>query len=201
MFTGLVTAIGTVQSVTPREGGIDLLLTAPWPDLGLGESVAVNGACLTIASLHDQAFLVQVVSTTVARTTLGDRRAGDRVHLERALSVGDRLGGHMVQGHIDGVGTIVSVGSRDDTTVLVIDVPPAVATVSILLGSITVDGVSLTINALPAPGRVEVALVPFTLRHTLLGERRVGDRVQLEGDVVGKYVRQFTAGVTRREHE
>ena len=113
------------------------------------------------------------------------------MNLERALQLGDRLGGHLVQGHVDGVGTVLRVADRDDARLLDLEVPAEVARVSVPLGSITVDGVSLTVNAIPAPGVIQVSLIPFTLQHTTLGERRPGDRVHLEGDTIGKYVRQF----------
>jgi riboflavin synthase len=119
------------------------------------------------------------------------------VNLERALAVGDRLGGHLVQGHVDGVGEVVALGRRDDAVLLDLAVPDVVAAVSVPLGSITVDGVSLTVNAIPAPGTIQVSLIPFTLQHTTLGERRAGDRVHLEGDAIGKYVLQFVGAHLR----
>jgi riboflavin synthase len=110
------------------------------------------------------------------------------VNLERALQLGDRLGGHLVQGHVDGVGTVERVARRGDARLLDLGVPPEVARVSVPLGSVTVDGVSLTVNAMPAPDTVQVSLIPFTLQHTTLNERRPGDRVHLEADTIGKYV-------------
>jgi riboflavin synthase len=113
------------------------------------------------------------------------------VNLERALQVGDRLGGHLVQGHVDGVGSVQRVAEREDARLLDLTVPAEVARVSVPLGSITVDGVSLTVNAIPAPGVIQISLIPFTLQHTTLGERRVGDRVHLEADTIGKYVAEL----------
>jgi riboflavin synthase len=193
MFTGLVSAITELRAVTARGDGLDLLFANPWTDVQLGESIAVNGACLTVAAITNAGFTVQVIATTLDRTTFGERRIGDRVNLERALAVGDRLGGHMVQGHVDGVGVVQSIQARGDAVVIELDLPPEVAAVSIPLGSITVDGVSLTINAITSPNRLEVALVPFTLQHTTLGDRQVGDHVQLEGDLVGKHLKQLAA--------
>jgi riboflavin synthase len=135
---------------------------------------------------------VHVVATTLARTSFAGYAAGRRVNLERALAVGDRLGGHLVQGHVDGIGTIMAVRTEADATLVDVAVPGDVAEVSIPLGSITVDGVSLTVNALPAPGVIQLSLIPFTLLHTTLGARRAGDSVHVEGDTVGKYIRQFT---------
>lgn len=188
MFTGLITAVGEVRRAERQGGGLELEIAAPWADLEAGESIAVDGACLTVERIVPGAFTVHVVTTTLGRTRLGDAIPGTRVHLERALRVSDRLGGHLVQGHVDGVGEVVAVRNEGDSVVVGIRVPPEVAAVSVPLGSIAVDGVSLTVHALPAPGVVEVALIPFTLRHTTLGDRQPGDRVHLEGDPVGKYV-------------
>ncbi len=113
------------------------------------------------------------------------------MNLERALQVGDRLGGHLVQGHVDGVGTVERVATREDARLLDLSVPEEVARVSVPLGSVTVDGVSLTVNAIPAPGVIQISLIPFTLQHTTLGERQAGDRVHLEADTIGKYVAQL----------
>jgi len=189
MFTGIITGIGTVLEARPLEGGIDLRIACSYPDLTPGESVAVDGACLTVASVVAGGFAAHVVRTSVDRTRFGDLRVGSRVNLERALRVGDRLGGHLVQGHVDGVGTVLRVASREDARLLDLDAPSEVIRVSIPLGSITVDGVSLTVNAMPAPGTIQISLIPFTLEHTTLAERRPGDRVHLEGDTIGKYVR------------
>ena len=192
MFTGIIVAVGEVRRAAVAHGGLELEIGATWPDLQLGESIAIDGACLTVTAVGTGWFGVHVVATTLGRTTFARYRAGRRVNLERALSVGDRLGGHLVQGHVDGIGTIVAVRAAGDATLLDVAVPTAVAEVSIPLGSITVDGVSLTINAIPASGVIQLALIPFTLVHTTLGERRAGDAVHVEGDTVGKYVRQFT---------
>ena len=153
MFTGIITEIGTVQESRPSDGGRDLDITCSWTDLVAGESIAVDGACLTVASLKEGGFGVHVVRTSLDRTRFADLRPGHPVNLERALRVGDRLGGHLVQGHVDGVGTVLRVATREDARLLDIQVPAEVARVSVPLGSITVDGVSLTVNAMPAPAR------------------------------------------------
>lgn len=193
MFTGLVTAIGTVRSARAVDGGRVLTIRAPWRGLALGESIAVDGACLTVARRLKGAFVVEVVATSLERTAFGAYRAGRRVNLERALRAGDRLGGHLVQGHVDGVGTVRRIARKDDALLMDLAVPAAVAEASIPLGSITVDGVSLTVNALKGRKMVQVSLIPFTLQHTTLGDRRVGDRVHLEGDTIGKYVAAWLA--------
>jgi riboflavin synthase len=193
MFTGIVTAIGTVRETANVDGGRHIRVDAPWNDIGVGESIAVDGACLTVAAHGDGWFAAHVVRTSLDRTNFGAYGVGRRVNLERALRVGDRLGGHIVQGHVDGVGTVRDVAQRDDARLLDIAVPPAVATVSIPLGSITVDGVSMTINAIPAAGVIQLSVIPFSLEHTTLGVRVRGDKVHLEGDTVGKYVQQLLA--------
>jgi len=192
MFTGIITAVGIVRRSVATDGGMALEIEAILSELQLGESVAVDGACLTVETMGPGWFGVHVVATTLARTSFARYIAGQRVNLERALAVGDRLGGHLVQGHVDGLGTIVAVRREADATVVDVSVSGDVAEVSIPLGSITVDGVSLTVNAIPAPGVIQLSLIPFTLLHTTLGARCAGDTVHIEGDTVGKYVRQFT---------
>jgi riboflavin synthase len=196
MFTGIITAVGTVRSASSGAAsspGRTIVIEAPWSDVELGESVAVNGACLTVTERGDGWFSVHVIATSLDRTTFDTIPGGCRVNLERALRASDRLGGHLVQGHVDGVGTVDTVSTQGDARLLTVRVPADVAAVTIPLGSITVDGVSLTVNGIPAPGVVQVSLIPFTLEHTTLGERVAGDRVHLEGDLVGKYVKQLTA--------
>ena len=191
MFTGIVSAVGTVQRAERAADGLELTIAAPYADLARGESVAVDGACLTVQSRKSDGFTSHVIQTSLERTRFGEYAAGQRVNLERALRAGDRLGGHLVQGHVDGVGTVKRVTDRDDARLIDLGIPPEVARVSIRLGSITVDGVSLTVNAKPDPGVIQISLIPFTLQHTTLGERRVGDRVHLEADTIGKYVAEL----------
>ncbi|MGH7582901.1 MAG: riboflavin synthase [Gemmatimonadales bacterium] len=193
MFTGIITAIGTMREVESSAAGLDLIVAAEWNDIAPGESVAIDGACLTVTRCGPGWFAVHVVATSLDRTAFVSYRPGRRTNLERALRAGDRLGGHLVQGHVDGVGIVRAVTSRDDARLVVIEVPADVAAVSIPLGSITVDGVALTVDAMPGQGTVQVSVIPFTLEHTTLGERTPGDRVHLEGDLVGKYLRQFWA--------
>jgi riboflavin synthase len=188
MFTGMVTAVGTVRLARRTSDGFELTIECPYPDLELGESVAVDGVCLTVEALTPSGFTAQVIGTSLERTGLAQYANGRRVNLERALRAGDRLGGHLVQGHVDGVGTVEQVTQRDDGRLLNLRVPDEVARISVPLGSITVDGVSLTVNAKPTPGVIQISLIPFTLQHTTLSERRVGDRVHLEADTIGKYV-------------
>jgi riboflavin synthase len=188
MFTGLITAVGQVERAERSAGGLELTINAPFLDLSEGESIAVDGACLTVQSRVSHGFTAHVIRTSVERTRFADYMAGQRVNLERALRAGDRLGGHIVQGHVDGVGVVERIGQREDARLIDLRVPDEVARISVPLGSITVDGVSLTVNAKSDAGVIQISLIPFTLQHTTLGERRVGDRVHLEADTIGKYV-------------
>ncbi len=197
MFTGIVTAVGEVRQAREAEGGLELTISCPYRGLAVGESIAVDGACLTVTRVDETGFAAHVVRTTLDRTGFGDYRPGRRVNLERALRAGDPFGGHLVQGHVDGLGKVERIGQREDARLLDLRVPPSVAAVSIPLGSVTVDGVSLTVNAMPGPELIQISLIPFTLEHTTLGERRVGDRVHLEGDTIGKYVRAMVRGGKR----
>ena len=194
MFTGIVTAVGEVRETRQADGGLELTIACPYPELVPGESIAVDGACLTAARVAPGEFTAHLIRTTLERTAFGEYSIGRRVNLERALRAGDPLGGHLVQGHVDGVGTVERVAQHADARLIDVRVPDAVARVSIPLGSITVDGVSLTVNAIPARGTIQISLIPFTLEHTTLGERRVGDRVYLEGDTIGKYVAELLQG-------
>jgi riboflavin synthase len=191
MFTGIITAVGTVTGRSRQDNGLELTVAGPWPDLAVGESVAVDGACLTAQSVSRDGFISHIIMTSLERTNFDTYEVGRKVNLERALRLGDRLGGHLVQGHVDGVGAVERVGEHGDAVLLDLRVPPGVARVSVPLGSITVDGVSLTVNAIPAPGLIQISLIPFTLQHTTLGERRPGDRVHLEADTIGKYVAEL----------
>ena len=198
MFTGIVSAVGRIHRVvrTTENGkrttpGLTLTIRAPCKGVKKGESIAVNGACLTVERVLKGGFVVHVVETTEGRTLFGEYAAGRRVNLERALRATDRLGGHLVQGHVDGVGVVQRVERRGDAWVYDLRVPDAVREVSIPRGAITVDGVSLTINDLPGKDLVQISLIPFTREHTTLGTLGVGDRVHVEGDVLGKYVRQL----------
>ena len=191
MFTGIISALGQLVRRSQSEGGLELTIDSPYDDLQPGESVAVDGACLTVASMRQNEFTVHIIRTSIDRTNFESYAIGRRMNLERAVRAGDRLGGHLVQGHVDGVGTVEAVSQREDARLLDLRVPPDVARLSVPLGSITVDGVSLTVNAKPAPDIIQVSLIPFTLQHTTLGERRTGDRVHLEADTIGKYVAEL----------
>ncbi len=161
------------------------------PGTGLGDSIAVDGVCLTVTGIRDDGFEVESIATTLERTTLDEFVPGRRVNLERALAVGDRMGGHMVQGHVDGVGEVTAVTPREELVLIEFTLPPEVASVTVLHGSIALNGISLTINDLPAPGVAQVSIIPFTFDHTAIGELSAGRRINLEGDLIGKYVRRL----------
>ncbi|PYP18831.1 MAG: riboflavin synthase [Gemmatimonadetes bacterium] len=190
MFTGIVDSVGRIDSVSLNNGA-ELRIQARYRGVKKGESIAVNGACLTVERVVKGGFTVHAVATTLGRTLIGEWRKGRAVNLERAVRAGDRLGGHFVQGHVDGVGAVERVAAADDALLVDIRVPREVTETTVLHGAITVDGVSLTVNALPRAGVVQVSLVPFTREHTTLGGLASGDRVHVEADVLGKYVRQL----------
>lgn len=189
MFTGLVEEVGAIRSVTGDAQGARLEIDAQVVIDGvqLGDSIAVAGACLTVVAFDSSGFAVDVVAESLRRTTLGLRAAGDPINLERATMAGARLGGHIVQGHIDGVGTVRSVVPEGTGVRLAVDVPDGIHRYIVEKGSITVDGVSLTVASRTEEG-FEIALIPHTLAVTTLGRLASGDRVNLEADMVAKYV-------------
>ena len=191
MFTGLIDDVGRIASVAPSDAGREFRVECRYTDLTPGESIAVNGACLTVRESGANWFTAAAVTTTLERTTMGSWSAGGRVNLERALKIGDRLGGHFVQGHVDGVATVEDVRQRDDARLVDLALPPGLAELMVPHGSLAVDGVSLTVNELPAPGIVQLSLIDFTLRHTTLGALSAGDRVHVEADMLGKYVQRL----------
>lgn len=194
MFTGLVEEIGTVAALELRPDGARLRVgaTRVLDGLALGDSVAVDGACLTVVGIHDDGFEIDAVPETLRRTALGDRSVGDLVNLERALRAGDRLGGHMVQGHVDGTGQISSVVDEGTGSRISVTAPPQILRYVVAKGSIALDGVSLTVAARDAAG-FSVALIPHTLGETTLGRATAGRRVNLEVDLVAKYVEALAA--------
>lgn len=193
MFTGIVEEVGIIESVRELGNGraFRVRARAVLEGLELGDSVSVDGACQTVTELWDAGFAIQSVATTLERTTLGEFRVGRRVNLERALAFGERLGGHLVQGHVDAVGEVVSIEPREELVLIDFRMPESIAAVTVLHGSITVNGISLTVNALPAPGVCQVSIIPFTWEHTAIRDLAVGDGVNLEGDLIGKYVRHL----------
>ncbi|MDP8222340.1 MAG: riboflavin synthase [Candidatus Lernaella stagnicola] len=192
MFTGLITSIGTLTSVARRGENLVFRVRAQpaFDDIQLGESIALDGYCQTVVAVDGPAFEVEVSPETAARTTAGARRAGDRLNLERALRVGDRLGGHVVAGHVDGVGDIRSIAEKGGFVVVAIAAPADILRYCVSKGSIAVDGISLTINAVDDTG-MELGIIPHTWNATTLHERRRGDKVNVEADIIGKYIERF----------
>jgi riboflavin synthase len=193
MFTGLVDDVGVVERVERTDAGRTLRIASRYTGLAIGESIAVNGACLTVLAIGEGWFEVAAVVTTLERTTIGSWSTGRRVNLERAMRLGDRLGGHLVQGHVDGLGEVESVERRDDARLVDVRLPADLEPLMVLHGSVAVDGVSLTVNALPSPGILQLSLIDHTARQTTLGALQAGVAVHVEADMVGKYVRQLVA--------
>jgi riboflavin synthase alpha subunit len=201
MFTGLVEALGRVGAVETAGQGRRLRVAAPedpaW-QLALGESVAVNGVCLTVVEAGAGRLAFDLAEETLRVTTLGELRTGDPVNLERPLRFDGRLGGHLVLGHVDGIGRVTAVRPEGEGARLEVEVPPGLRPLLIPKGSVAVDGVSLTVAGL-ADTAFAVALIPHTLEVTTLGQRRPGDPVNLEMDVIGKYVQGFMREWERQE--
>ena len=193
MFTGLVQDVGTIEQLRVTPAGRELRVRCRYDDLADGESIAIDGACLTVREHGAGWFTVAAVTTTLERTTIGEWSVGRRVNLERAMQAGDRFGGHLVLGHVDGVASVTGIETESDARLVTLSLPEGLSELMIPHGSLTVDGVSLTVNALPAAGTVELSLIEYTLSHTTLNALRVGQHVHVEGDVIGKYVRRMLA--------
>ncbi len=204
MFTGLVQKLGTIKSMGRVAGGWALEIECtPWPDqLEIGESIAVQGACLTVTGFTEKSFTADLLDETMSRTALRELGSGAKVNLERALAVGDRLGGHIVSGHIDESGTILSIENRGRDFLLRIGCSAYLARYSVLKGSVAIDGISLTVSGI-GDDWFEVNIIPHTWEVTTLALRKSGDRVNLEGDIIGKYIarlmgRESEAGITEQ---
>lgn len=192
MFTGLVESVGRVASVSPGAESIEFEVeTAELTGaLSNGDSIAVDGVCQTVTAIVGECFRFVSVPATLARTTFGDYRVGRQVNLERALMAGQPMGGHIVQGHVDGVATVLSVETVDDGWRLTIQLPPEVARVTVPRGSLAIDGVSLTVAELSAEV-AEIAIIPYTLSHTAFPRLEPGATVNVEADLIGKYVEKL----------
>jgi riboflavin synthase len=198
VFTGIVEEVGTVVARVDQADAARLRIRAAkvLEDVALGDSISVSGVCLTVTDVEDGVWGTDVMAETLRRSSLGKAEAGGRVNLERAVTAHTRLGGHLVQGHVDGVGTVLSRTPSEHWEVVRVELPRELARYVVEKGSIAVDGVSLTVSAVsavddPAPW-LEVSLIPTTLRETTLGERTPGDPVNLEVDVIAKYVERLT---------
>jgi riboflavin synthase len=202
VFTGIVQGVGTVGEIAPRGAGCDLTIVhasafAPANDpLVAGESVSLSGVCLSVVATSPHAFTANVIAETLRCTTLGALHAGDRVNLERSLRPTDRLGGHIVAGHVDGVGVIARRTIAAYGEEIEIDLPAEIARYAVHKGSIAVDGVSLTVGR-AAAARCVIYLIPHTLAETIAGAYREGTRVNIEVDVIGRYVERLLQGETK----
>lgn len=194
MFTGIVEEVGTVESLVQAAGGHQLRVRARRvvEDVKPGDSIAVDGACLTVTRFDSDGFTVGLSPETLRRTTLGALRHGDRVNLERALRPTDRLGGHYVQGHVDGVGVVAERRREGDSLVMRFTIPEGLSRYVVEKGFVAVDGVSLTVTG-SGEGWFAVSLIPFTRQMVALGEKGVGARVNIEVDVIAKYVESLLA--------
>ncbi len=192
MFTGIVEELGSVRAITDLGDAarLDIVGRVVTSDAEPGDSIAVNGVCLTVVGLGEGRFTADVMKETLTRSALGELAAGSRVNLERAARLDSRLGGHIVQGHVDGVATVRAVEPAAHWTTVAFDLPAGLARYIVEKGSITVDGVSLTVVAVDESS-FSVSLIPTTLSHTTLGTRRPGDHVNIEVDVIAKYVERL----------
>jgi riboflavin synthase len=195
VFTGIVEELGTVASVTDLGDAARIVVRGPLvtSDVHAGDSIAVNGVCLTVVDPQGESFAADVMDETLRRSTLGALAAGDHVNLERAARVDARIGGHIVQGHVDGVARIRSMEPTEHWTTVTFDLPAGLSRYLVEKGSITVDGVSLTVVEV-SDAEFSVSLIPTTLEHTTLGSRQIGDRVNIEVDVLAKYVERLMEG-------
>jgi riboflavin synthase len=195
MFTGIVEGIGKVTEV--RHRGALLLLTIALPaaltDMAVGDSICVSGACLTVSDCGEGSFQAEISPETLERTNVGSLSPSDEVNLERALKISDRLGGHLVTGHVDATGSVTELARGSGSLTLTIRVPREITSYLVEKGSVTVEGVSLTVSGMLGNAFV-VAIIPYTVDHTTLGKKRIGDRVNIEVDIIGKYVKRFLEG-------
>jgi riboflavin synthase len=193
MFTGLVEGQATVTGITPEGGAVRLVLVMPteyYGDIHLGDSISINGCCLTVVTMDGITCAFQAGTETLSKTNLGELQPGSKVNVERALAIGARLGGHYVQGHVDGTGTVDRIDQDGEWTTMWFRVPAPLTRQMVKKGSITVDGISLTLVDVEAD-RFSVALIPHTLAVTTLGQRKVGHTVNIETDILGKYVEKL----------
>jgi riboflavin synthase len=192
MFTGLIEDVGRVGALTRKKGSATLTVETKLAAraMALGASVAVNGACLTVVKKLKGAFTVDVSPETLARTNLAQLERGNLVNLEQSMRLQERLGGHLVTGHVDGVATVESIRKQGEFIIFDFRLPVRLGAFLVAKGSVAVDGISLTVNACRRDG-FSVAIIPFTLRHTNLQARSLGDKVNIETDLIGKYVHSF----------
>ena len=192
MFTGLIEDVGKITALWVKTQAAVLTVATKLPvrSMPRGASIAVNGACLTVVKKRNKSFTVDVSPETLRRTNLQSLSVGGQVNLERPMRLSDRLGGHLVTGHVDGVGRITAIATEGEFTIITFAVPASLGILLVRKGSVAVDGISLTVND-RRRDRFSVAIIPFTLQHTNLRARRVGDKVNIEVDLIGKYVQNL----------
>ncbi len=200
MFTGLIEAIGFVSKMGRRGESTRITFSSPWglTEINAGDSISVNGACLTVVRVDGKTFTADVSKETIGRTTLGELKPMDPVNLERSLTLSDRLGGHLVLGHVDGTATITGREEEGDSITITFRTWEDLLPYMVEKGSVAIDGISLTVNALWENG-FSVTIVPFTSQRTTIARKRTGDKVNVETDIFGKYVHRFLSGQNRGE--
>lgn len=198
MFTGIVEGIGKVTEVQRRGDVLHLTIAPPaaLTDMAVGDSICVNGACLTVSNLGQEDFQADCSPETLERTTVGSLRPTDEVNLERAVKMSDRLGGHLVTGHVDGTGSIGEVTRGTGGLVMTIRIRREIVPYLVEKGSVAVEGVSLTVSSIQGD-EFQIAVIPYTTENTTLGRKRAGDQVNIEVDIIGKYVKRFLEGGAR----
>jgi riboflavin synthase len=194
VFTGIIEDLGSIESVEPLEAGSRLKIATELPtaEFAMGESIGCNGACMTVVEIADKTFAIDVSAESLRRTTLADLSPGDPVNLERSIRLQDRLGGHLVSGHVDGTGRVESIRPEGESAIYRFAVPEALTPLLVEKGSVAVDGISLTCFNCDGGG-FDVAVIPHTTSVTTLGVRKPGDGVNIENDLLGKYVERLTA--------
>ena len=202
MFTGIIEGLGTIREIRSEGQGKRMTVDADFSleQARIGDSICVSGACLTVVLINDKRFTVDVSPETLVRTTFGNAKIGNRVNLERALRLSDRIDGHLVSGHIDGIGTVLLKQNVGNATIVSFKVPEFISHYMIQKGSVAVDGISLTINNCSI-GRFDVSIIPHTAKLTTIGFKKAGDLVNIETDMIGKYVERFVGGKRHDEKE
>jgi riboflavin synthase len=200
MFTGIIEGLGTIREIRSEGQGKRMTVDADFSleQTRIGDSICVSGACLTVVMIHDKRFTVDVSPETLARTTFGKAKIGNRVNLERALRLSDRIDGHLVSGHIDGIGTVLLKQNMGNAIIVSFNVPEFISHYMIQKGSVAVDGISLTINNCSLD-RFDVSIIPHTAKLTTIGFKKAGDLFNIETDMIGKYVERFVGGKRRDE--
>ena len=190
MFTGLIEDIGEIVQIGKKGNSFQISIKSSLDKISIGDSISVDGVCLTVVAVDKNIFIVEVSPETLKRTTLSERKRGELVNLERALQLSDRLGGHLVTGHIDGTAIIKSITKKQNSIIIKITTPPEIIRYLVVKGSVGLDGISLTVNEIQGNDFI-VNIIPHTAQVTTIGKKRVGDKVNIETDLIGKYVEKF----------